>query len=166
MIEHLMDEHIRQSNLIEGIDNPEEDRRSMRAWKWLRGQHGISTGVVLELHRRITLKQLGPRQRGNWRTIQVYVGNHVPPAPALVMPQISRLIDKLRFEYHTLDPIEMHVEFETIHPFVDGNGRTGRMLLWWHQQKRSELPTLFLNAEKHEKYYRLFDKRNEKEKER
>jgi Fic family protein len=151
-----MARHIRESNLIESIDDPAEDARSLRAFKWFMGQHGISTGVILEVHRRITLKQLPFRQRGNWRTIQVYVGDHIPPPPVLVIPQISEYLDELRFNWHMIDPIKAHVRFETIHPFVDGNGRTGRMLLWWHQIKRGEDPTLFLNVEKRSQYYPLF----------
>ena len=59
-------------------------------------------------------------------------------------------------QYRKKDPKEMHIRFEKIHPFADGNGRTGRMLMWWHEIKLEREPTLILNAEK-EKYYKWFE---------
>jgi Fic family protein len=111
------------------------------------------------LHRRITLKQLPERQRGKWRTIQVYVGGHTPPAPVFVVSQIGQHLNHLRHDYKTLDPKAMHVQFETIHPFVDGNGRTGRMLMWLHEVKQGKEPTL-LKAEERQKYYNWFRRSN------
>lgn len=154
-----MKQHIRESNLIEGIDSAEEDKRSLRAWNWALGNldwHvAFTTGYVLEIHRRITLKQLSKSERGHWRTVQVYVGNHTPPAPAFIVSQISEYLDNLRYNYKTLDPKIMHVQFETIHPFVDGNGRTGRMLMWLHEIKQGKQPTL-LKASERQEYYKWF----------
>src|SRR5882762_10250732 len=117
-----MNEHIlRESNLVEGINSAEEDRRSLRAWNWALGNIDsmFTTGYVLELHRRITLKQLPKHEQGNWRTVQVYVGDHTPPAPAFIVSQISDYLNNLRANYKTLDPRMMQIAFETIHPFVD-----------------------------------------------
>ncbi len=156
-----MREHIRHSNLIEGIDDPSEDRRSLRTWNWLVGnQDMMSTGLVLEVHRRITLKQLPKHQRGNWRTVQVYVGSHVPPPPIVAKVEISKFIDALRLHWDTRDPKAMHVEFERIHPFIDGNGRTGRMLMWWHELKLGRTPTL-IKVEERQEYYQWFKERKE-----
>lgn len=157
-----MDEHIRESNLIEGIDSAEEDRRSLRAWNWALGNIDMmffATGHVLELHRRITLKQLPKHERGSWRTIQVYVGDHTPPAPAFVVSQISGYLNNLRANYKTLDPRMMHVAFETIHPFVDGNGRTGRMLMWLHEIQQGKEPTLIEHSKRAD-YYLWFRRGN------
>lgn len=150
-------EHIRESNLIEGIDSEEEDARSLRAWNWAVGNidMAFTTGFVLELHRRIVLKQLPKHERGKWRTIQVYVGNHTPPAPAFIVSQISDYLNNLRESYKTLDPKMMHVQFETIHPFVDGNGRTGRMLMWLHEVKQGKEPTL-IESDDRWSYYQWF----------
>jgi Fic family protein len=45
-----------------------------------------------------------------------------------------------------------HVGFETIHPFADGNGRTGRMLMWWQEVQAGQTPTLFKAADR-QRYY-------------
>ncbi len=152
-----MKQHIRESNLIEGIDSDEEDRRSLRAWNWALGNIDMvfTSGYLLELHRRITLKQLPPSERGKWRKVQVYVGNHIPPAPGFVVSQIGGYLNDLRHDYVTLDPRMMHVAFEAIHPFIDGNGRTGRMLMWLHELKQGKQPTL-LKASERQLYYQWF----------
>ena len=153
-----MREHIRESNLIENIDDPAEDKRSRWAWNWFIQQPEITREVLLELHRRITLKQLPASVRGRYRPCQVWVGRHAPPGPALVPGMMYTFLLDLGGKWPSLDPIEMHVRFETIHPFIDGNGRTGRMLLWWHQIQRGEEPTLFKAAERWGLYYPLFSR--------
>lgn len=150
-----MSEHIRQSNLIENIDDPREDRQSMVAWQFLRDQRRISQPTLLDLHSLITKNQLAPAESGRYRQVMVTVGPHVPPEPFLAQQLIYNWLYAMLDHWKTLDPIEMHIRFEKIHPFVDGNGRTGRMLLWWHQIKQGEEPTLFTFAER-EKYYELF----------
>lgn len=69
-----------------------------------------------------------------FRTTQVYIrgAEHIPPNPAEVPRLLSELIykgGKCRSEdlFHYIS--RFHVEFERIHPFVDGNGRTGRLLI-------------------------------------
>ena len=151
-----MKRYIRESNLIEGIDDPAEDRRSYFAWNRFKKVSLVSQPELLSLHRRITHKQLPPHQSGHYRQIMVRVGDHIPPEPWLAMGQMYNLLAELMEHPETMDPIKTHVRFETIHPFVDGNGRTGRMLLWWHELHLGRTPTLFYNAEKWEVYYPLF----------
>jgi len=145
----VTEEHIRESNLIEGIDDPAEDNRSMAAWRWLQTKVGINESVLLELHKRITHGQLPDSESGHFRIIQVYVGNHVPPnainVPHLVMQWRADMLD--------MTPKQAHVKFEKIHPFVDGNGRTGRMLMWWHERKLGQAPTLIRSNEADRHYY-------------
>jgi Fic family protein len=148
-----MDEHIRQSNLIEGIDDHSQDRQSIAAWRWLEGQRNLSSAVVKRLHKVLThtQKDLAEEYKGVFRPIQVRVGSHVPPKPEDVKKEMSRWLK----EWKTLTPKEAHVRFETIHPFVDGNGRTGRMLMWWMEQRLGKQPTL-LKADERWAYYDWF----------
>lgn len=150
-----MMEYVRNSNLIENIDSGKEDRRSARAWNWFIDQPVISVPVLLELHRRITHGQLPKGEAGEFRRVQVYVGNHIPPAPGLVIAQTGNWLWDLMEQVETLDPKEMHIRFETIHPFVDGNGRTGRMLMWWHEHRQGKIPTL-ISFENRSAYYQWF----------
>ncbi len=152
----MMQQHIRESNLIEGIDDPAEDARSLAAWNWLLDvvgdKHVISQTVILELHKRITCTQLPPEEAGHFRRIQVYVGNHVPPSGEVMLGQMYGWGMDMLEHWQTLDPREMHIRFEKIHPFVDGNGRTGRMLMWLHEKWQGKEPTLLLNDEKNKAY--------------
>lgn len=148
-----MDEHIRQSNLIEDVDDRHEDKLSMYAWAWLIKQDILSQPVILELHRLITCNQLSKQDAGHLRTVQVTVGGHYPPDGMIMQGQLYGWgIDMLE-HWQDLDPKEMHVRFEKIHPFVDGNGRTGRMLMWWHEKKLGREPTLIRSNEADRHYY-------------
>lgn len=148
---------IRESNLIEGIDDPEEDKQSLHAWEFLSKEPELTHGVICKTQKLITLhqKDLVGWMRGYYRSvngIEVWVGEKVAPSPRLV----EALMNNWILDYEDLSPIEAHIRFEHTHPFVDGNGRTGRMLLWWCELKIGQEPTLFLNSEKFEKYYPLF----------
>lgn len=48
-----------------------------------------------------------------------------------------------------------HISYEQIHPFADGNGRTGRMFMNW-QRLRSGLPILVIKARSRQTYYQWF----------
>jgi len=50
----------------------------------------------------------------------------------------------------------MHINFEKIHPFIDGNGRIGRMLLNWQRVKLG-LPVLVIKESEKQEYYKWFN---------
>lgn len=79
--------------------------------------------------------------RGEYRNVQVMVGNYYPPAPVIVPGMMGNLFLDLK----DLDSFEAHIRFEKIHPFEDLNGRTGR-LLWLHKYivDGRDIPVSFL----------------------
>ena len=95
---------------------------------------------VLRLHAIIAGKVMDQGEAGRYRTIRVRVGAHVPPSPSDVSGLMFELLEWWTTESKALSPVLssaiVHYRFEAIHPFADGNGRTGRALALWELYRR------------------------------
>jgi Fic family protein len=100
----------------------------------------ITVGLLLEIHRRLLAGTRLEEHGGRFRTVQNWIGgsdynpcsaDFVPPPPELVEPLMGDLVAFCNGE--DLPAVAQaaiaHAQFETIHPFVDGNGRTGRAII-------------------------------------
>ena len=64
--------------------------------------------------------------------MNVYVGRHVPPPGGPAIPEmLQALLDFVNDNEGGQAAYSAHIQYETIHPFTDGNGRSGRMLWAW-----------------------------------
>jgi Fic family protein len=94
---------------------------------------------ILKLHRILADEVMDQGATGQYRTIRVRVGDYIPPRPEQVEPMMSDLLDWWN-KPDKISPILssaiIHHQFETIHPFADGNGRAGRMLALWELYRR------------------------------
>lgn len=109
--------------------------------KRLREGFPLSLRLICELHEILLSKGRGSRKNpGEFRSSQNWIGGtrpgnarFVPPPPQEVTPCLDRLEKFLHDEPEKTDPLLKaalaHVQFETIHPFLDGNGRVGRLLI-------------------------------------
>lgn len=142
---------IDESNKIDDPFYPKGNKGSFSAWAWLLEQKKLTHDVIKELQARITQHQtdLFSDEKGQYRQIDVWIGDRKGADPKLVVP----FMDNWLLDYKNLDPKDAHVRFEKIHPFVDGNGRTGRMIMWWQQLQKGEEPTLIAKDEV-KKYYK------------
>jgi len=104
----------------------------------IHNKNEISKELILKLHKLVVKNTLKPElknQVGKYRTLQVYIRgtNWLPPKPADVSKEIASLLSWYSKNKNKLHPLILaayfHSAFETVHPFVDGNGRTGRLIL-------------------------------------
>lgn len=95
---------------------------------------------IFDLHRLLAAKVMDQGEAGRYRTIAVRVGKHVPPPARDVSPQMFELLGWWNQKAASLSPVLssaiLHYQFEWIHPFADGNGRTGRALALWELYRR------------------------------
>ena len=140
----------------------------------IREQNPISFRLLTELHQALMTSGRGVnRSPGEFRKTQVWIGGHRPdeatfvPTPANELAkcwaELERFINDVP---ESTDPLIKaaltHVQFETIHPFMDGNGRIGRLLipLILVEAKVLQEPLLYLSVffKKHRQtYYELLN---------
>ena len=106
-----------------------------------RGGFPLSLRLIREIHEVLLSKDRGSaKEPGEFRRSQNWIGGtrpgnaaFVPPPPEHVMECMGELEKFLHAEHAGLPPLIkaglVHVQFETIHPFLDGNGRLGRLLI-------------------------------------
>lgn len=122
--------------------------------------HDFSTDFFLDIHNALMRGNVRkPKTVGAFRREQNYIGKNdsthaitfVPPAPEDVPSLMDNLIDYIKEPNDTYRPLVrtaiIHAQFETIHPFMDGNGRVGRMLIpmYLFAKKQIDLPCFFIS---------------------
>ena len=95
---------------------------------------------ILELHRILAGEVMDQGEAGKYRMIAVRVGSYRPPPPDVVSGLMFELLEWWNTGSKKLSPVLssaiLHYRFESIHPFADGNGRTGRALALWELYRR------------------------------
>lgn len=157
MYENLyqLTEFIIESNAIEGEHSLVALYDSLSAWQ--RGEHvkGIAVSDILDLHYDI-MKTIYPRVAGNIRTVAVTVGGKLCPLPALLPSLLRDWVQKFAKAKTASKIIQGYAAFEKIHPFEDGNGRVGRMIMNL-QLVREKLPLSIIHRGiEQQEYYKLF----------
>ena len=144
--DHQIREIFEATNLAKAmellLDNPETE---------------ISVSLILQLYR-ILMQNIRDDASGRFRTNKewVRVGNHIGANPQFVHGFMSDLVEKYNTsdDQYFLDKIVyFHAEFENIHPFIDGNGRIGRLLINEQLDLLDLPPILIPNKSKNEEYY-------------
>lgn len=121
----------------------------------------LTSELILSLHKML-MTGIGDDIAGRYRSGKewVRVGAHVGASPAFVSGLISALIDEYfkdtdAFFLHKI--AHFHAELEIIHPFNDGNGRIGRVLINQQLGLLGLPPIIIRSKSKHTDYYPLFD---------
>jgi Fic family protein len=103
-----------------------------------------------------------PEDKGVFRKVPVRImgAYTVPAQPYLIEPKITELLLENKKRKKTMHPLEriarFHNEFEGIHPFIDGNGRTGRLLLNLDLMQNG-FPPINVKFTDRKRYYDAFD---------
>jgi len=134
----------------------------------------FSNRLIREMHEILLAKGRGSEKSpGEFRITQNWIGgtrpgnaHFVPPPPEEVpecMSSLEKFIHDKNIPYPSLIKAGLaHVQFETIHPFLDGNGRIGRLLIAFilHHEGILQKPLLYLSLyfkQNRNEYYRLLD---------
>ncbi len=131
----------------------------------LKNKKDFSKDLILQLHKLVVQNTLRPEldgQIGKYRTLQVYIRGTqwLPPKPEKVPKEMASLLSWYSKNKRVLHPLILaayfHSAFETIHPFVDGNGRVGRLLmnLILHRHK---YPMINIPNKKKHIYYKALE---------
>ena len=95
---------------------------------------------LFKLHLLLADEVMDQGDAGAYRAIAVQVGGHIPPPANDISPLMFELLEWWNDASNSLSPVLssaiLHYRFEDIHPFADGNGRTGRALALWDLYRR------------------------------
>jgi Fic family protein len=148
-------------------------RRAIKYGKDLLEKRPLAENVIKDLHELLLDSVRGQNKApGQIRKTQVFIGAYgatieeatfIPPEPQHISGLLSNL-EKYMHEKDVLDPLIQiavsHYQFEAIHPFMDGNGRVGRLLvpLFLYEKKVTAYPNIYISEyleENRDVYYEL-----------
>ena len=121
----------------------------------------LSEYSIKQIHSLI-LKNIDDENKGKYRTTNVIISGaeHKPPQSFEVQSKMQEFIKKYNENITKLHPIELasfvHIEFVKIHPFIDGNGRTSRLLMNLELIKAG-FPPVVIKLEDRLEYYKALD---------
>lgn len=121
----IMPEDVKYSDVVESLN-------LKRALNKFRKIDTLSLELILNIHNTITEDLLSSNESGKLRDKRVYITNsmHTPPAPEEVHDKLFNIINQYNSSNKALrDMFIFKLRFVEIHPFIDGNGRTSRLIL-------------------------------------
>lgn len=142
---------VRESNRIEGIHRDPTTAEVLEFERFL----SIDEVTIDQLESFVNVYQPGARLRSK-PGMDVRVGNHYPPRGGVT---ISHMLESLLHDINEegLSAWEGHCRYETIHPFTDGNGRSGRMLWYWQMANDGAWVRAYTLGFLHVFYYQTLD---------
>lgn len=157
---NVIKQFLEESNNIEGVFDDDSLQQAHYAWDYAISQDELTPSVITKTHKILMLHQgLAPNERGYFRRVEVRIGaGYGRPWP--VVPSLINQWCRNAKDSKTAEEIKQdHIIYEQIHPFVDGNGRTGRIFLNW-QRVKNNLPILVIKNSEKQAYYAWFNEKD------
>ncbi len=129
----------------------------MEAWGYVEKYYREfpTHGHLKALHALINRNIESAETLGKYKKAQNYIGDALTTSYLFVEEKMSKLLNWLKKAEKKVDDFEIafqsHAQFEIIHPFIDGNGRAGRLFLNWLLMRKGLMP-LAIHADKREAY--------------
>ena len=160
-------EFLEHSNWIEREYSNEAYEDSVRAWQYAKisSKNGIDVNAILIIHD-FLMQRLNKRIAGKFRMCDVYIGGvrKMFVSTKLIEHSVELYLEEIQITLnrHPKDKEEvakkLHVMFEEIHPFEDGNGRTGRILYNVHRLQLDLGIHIIHEGDEQMSYYKWFQK--------
>jgi len=162
MITEIEKEFLLESNLIEDEKSNEAYEDAVTAWEYFRdNDNPFSLESILHCHY-LLMQRVYPNIAGKIRECDVWIGGSCKPfiSIQLIKDSIKFLCKKIINSTDVSEEItkKYHVEFEFIHPFVDGNGRVGRILYNAHRMRLGLTIHVIHSGDEQYEYYKWFNK--------
>lgn len=149
---------LRESNGIEGVYDDASLVQAIKAWEYVMKYKKLTPAIVCKTHGILMKNQdLKNHEKGAFRTIPVYIGHHEATDYKKIERLVSAWCDSMNHTHKGAEEFSriLHVQYEGIHPFVDGNGRTGRIFMNWHRVRNGLEPLVIWEDDRFE-YYQWF----------
>lgn len=146
-----------ETQTIEGAVPAEdiiETSNHFRAFDWILDHAGepFTAATIKHLHHLLKLgtrESLNPNFRvGDWKVLQNVVGGNPTTPPGEVDQAVSELLSSVPARMTFEQVTRFHHDFEAIHPFTDGNGRVGRLILFGQLLANDLMPLVVMDDEK------------------
>lgn len=149
-------EFLKESNAIEGVYDDTALKHARYAWDFMLSQDEITKAVVLRTHAILMQKQpLEKHEIGAFRQCPVYIGMKAAIPYGVVPFNIENWCRAMNAAGQGESKL-LHVWYEKTHPFVDGNGRTGRIFMNWQRLRVGEDLLVIHTGDEQTEYYSWF----------
>lgn len=152
----ILEEFLKESNAIEGVHDIQSLGHAMSAWRYISKHKELTVRNILETHRIIARHSDLPKEAiGHFRKQPVWVGGREGRKWQALSYSVQVWSERATTA-KTEEQIKLdHIDYEQIHPFIDFNGRTGRIFMNW-QRVKNKFPILVIKASERQKYYKWF----------